>query len=312
MPATGNRLAYYSFGLIIESEFPLPELPLPSAYTGGQSPDLTVRQDELGSLWSEAKRISDYLAIHEDTVLIRVPDTAILGMRAGKEIIISPFGKADPDKIRLYILGTCMGVILMQRKVLPLHGSAVAIAGKAYAIVGMSGAGKSTLASLLLADGGQLISDDLIAVTLDAAGQPYAQPAYPQQKMWQDTIGLLGMNAGELRPLFERETKFAVPVPAQFCGSALPLAGIYELVKTESDAAIQPIAGLEKFHTLLQHTFRGFLLEPLGLMEWHFRTLTQFALHLPMQRLHRPQAQAAGFSAPKLSAYILNQILKGD
>ena len=57
-----------------------------------------------------------------------------------------------------------MGAILMQRKILPLHGSAIAIDGKAYAIVGDSGAGKSTLASAFLKRGYQLLSDDVITV----------------------------------------------------------------------------------------------------------------------------------------------------
>ena len=38
------------------------------------------------------------------------------------------------DKIRLLFLGTCMGALLIQRKILPLHGSAIEIDGKAYAI----------------------------------------------------------------------------------------------------------------------------------------------------------------------------------
>ena len=50
-------------------------------------------------------------------------------------------------------LGTCMGALLMQRKIFPFHGSAIAINGKAYAIVGDSGAGKSTLASAFLKKG---------------------------------------------------------------------------------------------------------------------------------------------------------------
>ena len=73
----------------------------------------------------------------------------------GNKIIVSPLDEIDEDVIRLYILGTCMGAILMQRKILPLHGSAIAINGKAYAIVGDSGAGKSTLASAFLKKGYQ-------------------------------------------------------------------------------------------------------------------------------------------------------------
>ena len=51
--------------------------------------------------------------------------------------IVSPLKRYDEDVIRLYILGTCMGAILMQRRIFPLHGSAVAINGKAYAFVGI-------------------------------------------------------------------------------------------------------------------------------------------------------------------------------
>ena len=47
-------------------------------------------------------------------------------------------------------LGTCMGAILMQRKILSITWQCSSNNGKAYAIVGDSGAGKSTLASAFL------------------------------------------------------------------------------------------------------------------------------------------------------------------
>ena len=79
--------------------------------------------------------------------MIRIPDTAIFSIQEGKQIIVSPMGNTCEDKIRLYILGICMGALLMQRGILPLHGSAINIDGKVYAILGNSGAGKSTLAA---------------------------------------------------------------------------------------------------------------------------------------------------------------------
>ena len=74
--------------------------------------------------------------------------------------------ESDENEIRLYILGLVWGLLLMQRKIFPLHGSAIAINGKAYAFIGDSGAGKSTLASAFLSKGYQLLSDDVIAVSL--------------------------------------------------------------------------------------------------------------------------------------------------
>lgn len=283
-----RKYAYRSFGLQVESEIPLPELPHAGQRSEALPPDLVITKLDLTNRWLSLHPDSDYIAITENTVYVRVPDTGIFGMESGNTIYVSLFPEANQDKVRLYLLGTCMGIILMQKRILPLHGSAIEIDGKAYAIVGQSGAGKSTLSTYLLNKGYRLLSDDLIAVTIDEQDSPIVMPSYPQQKIWQETIDLLGMSSTGYKPLFERETKFAVPVSERFCHEPLPLAGVFELVKDDKDAALTPIDGLERFQTLLHHTFRRSLVQPLGLMEWHFGTLARFANRILMNRLIRP------------------------
>ena len=97
----------------------------------------------------------DEFVINKGLVMFQVPDIAIFAIQDGNKIFVSPMKEYEEDMIRLWILGTCMGAILMQRKVYPLHGSAVIINGKAYAFVGDSGAGKSTLASAFIQQGYQ-------------------------------------------------------------------------------------------------------------------------------------------------------------
>ncbi|MCR2802526.1 aldolase [Paenibacillus soyae] len=286
-----SNYVYRSFGLRIDSEIPLPELPQCLPGRDGESPDLVISKQNLTAVWQSIESSSEYLATRGEAVYVRVADTGIFGMESGRSISVSLFPEANPDKVRLYLLGTCMGIILLQKRILPLHGSAIEIGGKAYAIVGQSGAGKSTLSTYLLDQGYRLLSDDLIAVTLNEQNTPIVTPSYPQQKIWQETIDLLGMSSAGYKPLFERETKFAVPVAERFCHEPLPLAGVFELVKVERDAALIPIDGMERFHVLLQHTFRGSLVQRLGLMEWHFGTLARFANRLPMNRLTRPQGR---------------------
>ena len=99
--------------------------------------------------------------------MFQIPNIATFSIQNGNKNNCFTFERIQMKMSFDFIyLGTCMGAILMQRKIFPLHGSAVAINGKAYAIVGDSGAGKSTLASAFLNKGYQLLSDDVIAVSL--------------------------------------------------------------------------------------------------------------------------------------------------
>ena len=54
-----------------------------------------------------------------------IPETAFYCIEDGRKITVSPLAGADPEKVRVYLLGTCMGALLMIRGMLPLHGSAV-------------------------------------------------------------------------------------------------------------------------------------------------------------------------------------------
>jgi serine kinase of HPr protein (carbohydrate metabolism regulator) len=104
-----------------------------------------------------------------------------------------------------------MGALLLQRRVLPLHGSAVAVNGKAIAFVGESGAGKSTLASAFLGRDYPLLSDDVIPVRFSIDGDPHVAPAYPQQKLWQESLNGLGMDSAHFKPSFKGKRNSPFP-----------------------------------------------------------------------------------------------------
>jgi hypothetical protein len=199
--------------------------------------------------------------------------------------------------------------LLLQRNILPLHGSAVAINGKAYAFVGNSGAGKSTLASALLNKGCNLLSDDVIAVSLSKREKkPFVNPSYPQQKLWQESLEHFGIKNKDFLPLFDRETKYAIPVDSNFIDTPLPLAGVFEVVKTETEGdkiILNNVESLERLYTLYNHTFRNFLIPKLGLTEWHFKYCTSFVNQIKLFRLHRPHTT---FTVNDLSSMILSTI----
>ena len=233
MLATKTKVAYKAFGLSIISEIPLSELVQINGKVN--SVDLEIEFADLTNLWLELSNPQSPFVIRENFVMFQVPNIATFCIQNGNKIFVSPLAEYDEDITRLYLLGTCMGALLMQRKIYPLHGSAIAINGKAYAIVGESGAGKSTLASAFLKEGYQLLSDDVIAVSLtkdDAI--PYITPSYPQQKLWQESLTNFGMDTNQYRSIHGRETKYNVPVTSNYFNKPLPLAGVFELVKSEN------------------------------------------------------------------------------
>ncbi|MEK5318923.1 serine kinase [Paenibacillus sp. FSL L8-0644] len=318
---------YTAFGLRIASELNLPELMLAAP---GVVEDVVIRQADL-TAWSGQLEQANFVMLDE-RFMFRIPGTAIYAVREGKEIEVSIFSGADPDTVRLFVLGTCMGVLLMQRRILPIHGSAVVIGGRAYAFVGESGTGKSTLAAVFRQAGYQMVSDDVIAVKATGSSA-IVYPAYPQQKLGLES--LLQLEAlrenkhvrnsvmpqyTDLRTLAGELNKYAVPAVDDFYNDPLPLGGVFELVADSPTRALmregelvavteQPLNVLECLHTLLQHTYRRVIIPRMGLSEWSFDTAARMARKVEGWRLLR---DSSVFTASEVVQRVLELIRKEE
>ncbi|WNQ12679.1 aldolase [Paenibacillus aurantius] len=287
-----NGTVYGAFGLTISSEIPLPELLTNHQHEGPV--DAEVILDEMSAYKPILLDNPNTYMVLDKQVLFYIPDNAFYGIKDGRTIMISPVGEQEEgfDMIRLYLLGTCMAALLMQRGIYPLHGSALSMDGKVYALVGESGAGKSTLAAALLREGCSLLSDDLIALSFDEDKGIRVSPAYPQQKLWQESLAHLAMPVDDYKSVYGRMTKYRIPLNGQFLNTPQPLAGIVELVKNGAEeVSIRKIDGLERLPTLGRHTFRPFLIPPLGLAGWHFEASAQLAGRIDMFQLQRPESK---------------------
>ncbi|MGV3466511.1 MAG: aldolase [Heyndrickxia sp.] len=308
MISLSQKKLYSAFGLTLQSEISFPELN--QVYDIKLKEDIVIEKKNLNQLWNQLYDNKSKFITMETSVMFQVTDTAIFLVEKGKKIVVSPIGVLGDDKIRLFILGTCMSIVLMQRRILPLHGSAIEIDGKAYAFIGKRGAGKSTLASTFVNEGFKLISDDIVPILINSNKIPTVIPSYPQQKLWEESLFRLGLENHLYRPLFDRETKYAVPVQTSFVSEKLPLAGIFELIPYEEDnISFKSINSLEQFYTIYLHTFRNFLIPRLGLMEWHFETSSILLKNVKLIRVSRPNSW---FSAKSLLELILNTIKQGE
>lgn len=294
---------YRAFGLYVLSDIPFKELvATEESEPSTPSEVISIKQRDLSSIWDSYGKERQFKVLTDQSVLFKVNETATFYIEGGRVIYFDPHPSGSIDKVRLFILGSCMGVLLMQRRILPLHGSAIMRDGKAYLIVGDSGAGKSTLASTLILKGWSLLSDDVIPIQL-INGIAYVVPSYPQQKLWDESIKKLGLSVTSYHPLFERENKYAIPVQNVFTHHSVPLAGIFVLHQVnERPKEIQSLNGLQKIEVLDTHTYRPFMIERLDLLAWHFDLSVKIASQIPMYAIERSNS----FSAYELADTIHN------
>ena len=114
MISVDHTFAYRAFGYKISSEIPLPELP--SIKIENRLADITIKKADLNDLWSELSSDHNYFVVKENLVMFLIPKKAIFLIRNGNEICVDPITELYDKHHRLYILGTCMGAILMQKK----------------------------------------------------------------------------------------------------------------------------------------------------------------------------------------------------
>ena len=202
--------AYRVFGLKLRSVISLPEL---ARADGGEADDVVLT---LG----DVKREPD-----EGPQNVRIE--AGLGgryrVRNGNQIVADLAESRSEAEARLVILGSVLAVLSCQRGLLPLHAATVKIDGAAFTFMGPSGVGKSTLVAGLLAQGHQILGDDLCVIGFVAGMGPVVWPGVPRIKLWADSVDVLGLEGGRLRPLADGAAKLNLPIPPGLGQDAIPL-----------------------------------------------------------------------------------------
>lgn len=304
---------YEAYGLRWLSQFQMPELQIvQNSNQDAGDIDVHIQSADLTTLWKAWNVGNENFVSRDGSLFFRIEDAGIFLIEQGRRIIVNPKQNADEKKVRLFILGTCMAVIMMQRGILPLHGSAVVIDGWAYAFVGHSGAGKSTLSAALASRGYPLLTDDVVALTWDAGGRAIVSPGYPQQKLWQPSLDGFGMKEENYATVHAEITKYAIPVQHYFHERAVPLAGIFELNPKPDDVRkpiqLTQVHGLERLHLLCTHTFRSTLVARQGLAQWLFETVSRLSASIEINRLTRSGSE---FTAFEMVERITDHVRKG-
>ncbi|WCN08579.1 hypothetical protein [Marinomonas mediterranea] len=291
-------MLFFGFGLYIKSDIRLSRL----ISIEEQLADIEIYQCESAynsELGFEQER---FWKGSKQSFSVYVPDVAYFKIVDGKRILYFPDGQHDIDSIALFILGTCMGALLAQRKKLVLHANAIKINGKAILFCGPSGIGKSTLAAKFVQKGYSILADDLSVI--DEKNQ--VSPSYPYIKLWHETSENLNIPTQQLNKVRPQIEKYALPLDDHFYRETLPVESIIQLkIHNKKTFKIEELNGFKKIPLLYNNTYRIKHVEEMGLLDVNMALSANLANHTRIYEITRPDS---GFMINELVEYILNHV----
>jgi hypothetical protein len=280
----GPAYRYAVFGLSIASPFPLPEL-IEAPAVGAADVEIALGEPAAAS---EEGREGFFSTASGG--LLDVHKVARYRIDDGRRITVEPYPTGSERHIRLYLLGSALGALLHQRRLLPLHANAMDFGGRAVAFMGASGAGKSTMAAWFHDRGSSVLADDVCVVTLGEGGEPMAHPGIPRLRLWRDALEASGRSANAHEHAFDDADKYNVPTRRGRTSGAIPLGAIYLLDEPGSAAPVQAITslrGVAAMDALVSNTYRGGYAATVGALPQLIATCQALASKVPVFSVQR-------------------------
>lgn len=301
--------AYSVFGLSIQSNIPVPGLPVsesspnsmdiqlflgfpPRANTEISSePEVLSHtspfQDDLGEPVVRAWNIDQGAFFH----LVYSDGPEFWLDRERKRVWALWPDTSSLEDAACYLLGPVLGVLLRYRGVTCLHASAIAVNDCAVAFVGPAGIGKSTTAAALAQRGYAVLSDDIVALE-EKQGVFYVQPAYPHVCLWPESVKLIYGSADALPrfiPNWEKRRMTLEGDEIRFEKRALPLGGVYILdERSVTTPFMEPLTTQGAFVSLVANTYATDFLDR-EMRAKEFGVLSRLVSSVPIHRLYARQ-----------------------
>lgn len=275
----GARL-YSCFDFRLSSTIPLPEL-IEANDPGDERPLVTIAEGAVAETLEGDVTRRRWMQIAGDTALMSAPATARYRIEGGERIVVERLPGASERNVRLFLLGSVLGVVAYRRGLLPLHANALVVNGEAVAFAGQSGAGKSTLAAWFVRAGYEVLCDDVCVLRFDADGRPFAWPGLPRLKLWGDAATEFGHDKAALDPAVEGKDKYHVGLRGGGTPRPIPLRSLYLLGRAEAGAglSIGRLRGQAAMQAALHHSYRRQFPTMLGLREAHFARCVALVQH---------------------------------
>lgn len=280
---------YWFGGLLFESALHVPEWDAFASDEAGREPDVRILLDD------------DAAADADDAPPVASPDEYRFSVRgvgrfrivSGARIIVAPAEGADEREVRLFLLGSALAALGIQRDVLLLHASVVRLADRTIALCGPTGSGKSTIAAALIDRGAAFVCDDLGRFDV-IDGRAVVFPSTPRLKLHPESLDALPWSAQDFDRVHARARKFHVPQVHGDSRSPVPLDAIYLLAWADGAVGVTTLTGIASLRALVDAaTYRSALLDPMGKVGAHWERCAAVAARTSIHRLARPRQWSA-------------------
>lgn len=201
-----------------------------------------------------------HLKVSEDRFFLQVYNQAQFYVEKGELVNIYLEKGADTDSIQLFLNGSVLGAILLQKRILALHGSSFCYNGVGVVVCGNSGAGKSSVTAAFCQNNAQFITDDITPISIKE-GEAYVKPLKTEIKLWDDTLEQLSLPSENLRKIRPTLDKFYFPYePSAELNSKLHLIIILN-IHNKDEFTSSELTGVNKFIALKNQIYRKLYLK---------------------------------------------------
>jgi hypothetical protein len=284
---TAASYRYERAGLLIESEWSLPGLTVTRADSAPLG-RLSIRSGEVPRALPSGVQIDPITQAAPASLLLTHPSAGRFLVRDGREIVVDP-AIADLGDLRPFILSSGFAAICIQRGLVLLHASAVALGDGAVAFAGPSGVGKSTLLGAFVAAGYDAIADDLSLIEPGADRSARIWPAPGYLRLWPDSVRALGFNGRSAGPELSWSNKLQLSLQTLAADGPRPLSAICLLTEGEADIpSVEPMETSAAIAGLAQQFFRPHYIHPLGKLAILLPQLGKIAAGVRIFRVYRP------------------------
>lgn len=230
-----------------------------------------------------------HLKVTEDQLFLQVYNQAQFYVEKGKLVNIYLEEGADTDSVQLFLNGSVLGALLLQNKILALHGSSFCYNGVGVVICGNSGVGKSSVTAAFCQNRAQFITDDITPISIKE-GEVYVKPLKTEIKLWDDALEQLNLPNENLRKIRPTLDKFYFPYePSAGVNSKLHLIIILN-THNKDEFTSSELTGVSKFLALKDQIYRKLYLKGMPKTEQNLcRQLLDLGQKVRVLHVTRPQ-----------------------